>query len=193
MSIEAMQWAKAQRVGECPPGPDKTCTGGVAAKAVLLILADYADEGWSCYPGVPRIARETEQSDKSVRRAITHLTHVGLVKVERRFAAARQTSNRYVLQAVPDVPQPVDKPVDKVGTTGVDNPSPPGQSDHPPRSTGHPPLVNADQAELPPNDHGKNRGLAQVKAAPPPDPERLTRIRAARQHLTPPSTSEDPT
>ena len=48
-AYEAQVWARRQRLG-----------GDVAAKIILMILADYADEWGTCYPGVDRIAEEAE-------------------------------------------------------------------------------------------------------------------------------------
>lgn len=90
MSIEAMMWAKRQRAGG--PGP----------KVVLLVLADYADESWTCWPSQARIADETELTERSVRRCTARLVEAGLVRVEKRWAAANQTLNRYVLLHAPE-------------------------------------------------------------------------------------------
>ncbi len=73
MSVKAMAWAKAQKAG------------GPGIKAVLLVLADYADEQWSCFPGQQRIAEETEQSIRTVRAQLETLER--RVRVPKTYAA----------------------------------------------------------------------------------------------------------
>lgn len=82
----APAWAAEQRVGD------------VGTKATLLILANYADENFSCFPGQETIARETEQSVSTVRRQLKRLVGLGLVSREHRYDdAGRRTSDRYYL------------------------------------------------------------------------------------------------
>lgn len=91
MSWQASEWAKQQR------------TGSAAAKTVLLLLGDRADESHSCFPGVALLAWESEMSERSVRSAITTLREAGLIRVLRRGGAGRRgggggrRSNRYQL------------------------------------------------------------------------------------------------
>lgn len=87
-AYEAQVWARKQRLG-----------GDVAAKIILMILADYADEWGTCYPGVDRIAEEAELSRSTVLRRLKALAEAGLVTVERRAnERGHRTSNRYVLE-----------------------------------------------------------------------------------------------
>ncbi|TXH10463.1 MAG: helix-turn-helix domain-containing protein [Spirochaetes bacterium] len=87
-AYEAQVWARKQRLG-----------GDVAAKIILMILADYADEWGTCYPGVDRIAEEAELSKSTVLRRLKALAEAGLVTVERRAnERGHRTSNRYVLE-----------------------------------------------------------------------------------------------
>lgn len=87
-AYEAQVWARRQRLG-----------GDVAAKIILMILADYADEWGTCYPGVDRIAEEAELSKSTVLRRLKALAEAGLVTVERRANdRGHRTSNRYVLE-----------------------------------------------------------------------------------------------
>lgn len=87
-AYEAQVWARKQRLG-----------GDVAAKIILMILADYADEWGTCYPGVDRIAEEAELSKSTVLRRLKALAEAGLVTVERRAdGRGHRTSNRYVLE-----------------------------------------------------------------------------------------------
>lgn len=72
MSVDAISWAKAQ-----PVKPS-------AAKFVLVMLADYADEHGYCYPGQKRLAQDTSQSERSVRDHLAALERDGWIRRERR-------------------------------------------------------------------------------------------------------------
>jgi DNA-binding transcriptional ArsR family regulator len=86
----APAWAAEQRFGK---------NGGVGLHVTLLTLANYADEDFSCYPSNGRVAEETEQDERTVRRQIEILREVGLVKSERRHTdAGYRTSDRHYLQ-----------------------------------------------------------------------------------------------
>jgi len=87
VSIAAMAWAKQVRAG------------GPGIKAVLLVLADYADEAWSCWPSQQRIAEETEQSLRTVRDQLARLEQMGLIARQARFPAQGRgrLPDRYVL------------------------------------------------------------------------------------------------
>lgn len=67
-----MTWAKGQRAGS------------VAAKAVLLILADHADDVGRCFPRQAVIATMTELSERSVRDQLRTLEASGLIRREHR-------------------------------------------------------------------------------------------------------------
>ena len=85
-SHAAPAWAADNRVGH------------VGTKAVLLVLARYADDQFSCYPGQQTIADETEQSVRQVRRQIGYLEEIGLITRTRRFApGGYRSSDRYQL------------------------------------------------------------------------------------------------
>lgn len=72
--------------------------GSPSAKAVLLILADYADERWSCYPSQGRIAAESELGERTVRRVLRELEDRGLIKRQRRGdKRGNRTSDRIFL------------------------------------------------------------------------------------------------
>lgn len=73
-------------------------TGSPAAKIILLLLADRADERHSCWPSQNRLAEESEQSVESVRRHIRGLEDRGLISTERRTVPGqKRATNRYVL------------------------------------------------------------------------------------------------
>jgi DNA-binding MarR family transcriptional regulator len=73
MSAEARTWAKKQR------------TGSPAAKSVLVALADYAgSEHGECWPSQATLARETELSERAVRKYLKKLEDDGFIKRKRR-------------------------------------------------------------------------------------------------------------
>ena len=83
----APAWAHEQRLGS------------VGLKATLMLLAAYADDEFSCYPGQAKIAAETEQGVRTVRRQVELLREVGLVVSERRATNdGHRTSDRHYLQ-----------------------------------------------------------------------------------------------
>ena len=69
MSIEAINWAMRQQVG---------CSG---AKFVLWVLANKADEAWSCFPSVSLIMAETEICERSVRSHIKALADEEFIEI----------------------------------------------------------------------------------------------------------------
>ena len=78
----APNWANSQRVGD------------VGTKATLMLLAAYADENFSCFPGQERIADETEQSVRTVRRQLDVLEEVGLIEREPRYVFSEASGKR---------------------------------------------------------------------------------------------------
>jgi len=88
MSIRALNWAYEQPADM-----------GLACKATLVALANYADEHGSCYPGQELLAQMTGQSTRSVRRQIAKLKDdLKLITVEvRRSPDGSKNSNRYFL------------------------------------------------------------------------------------------------
>lgn len=86
MSIRALNWAMASR------------TGSPSRKAVLVVLADKADDQHSCFPSVATIAYETELSERSVRDQLAQLRTAGFITTQQRFnSRGTQTSTRYFL------------------------------------------------------------------------------------------------
>ena len=72
MSTQAVTAVKAHTIGS------------TAAKAILLVLADYADSEWSSFASQKRLAAEAEVGERTVRRILSDLENVGVVKRERR-------------------------------------------------------------------------------------------------------------
>jgi DNA-binding transcriptional ArsR family regulator len=89
---EAQTWARAQTVGNS------------LQKCVLIELGNYADEEWSCFPGVKQLARTIEVTDRSVRAAISSLEEAEFISIKTRIRENRShSSNRYYLNS-PDAP-----------------------------------------------------------------------------------------
>lgn len=87
MSLEAITWAY------------KTQVRSATCKAVLLVLANYADEEDSSYPSANRISSMTQLANSTVRKALDELEEDGVITREARTRGkdGGQTSNRYVI------------------------------------------------------------------------------------------------
>lgn len=86
MSNQALTWALEVRAGG--PGP----------KGVLMVLANYANADDDSYPGIDRIAHESEQSPATVKRNIEKLIDKRLISRHARGAQdGGRLSNRYHL------------------------------------------------------------------------------------------------
>jgi hypothetical protein len=106
VSIVAIAWAKSQR------------TGSPTLKAVLMAVADYADERGCAWPSQARLMQDTELSERAVRGALSELATLGFLRREhrRRQDGSRATDilwlgiNRHdapvVRQDVPELPAP---------------------------------------------------------------------------------------
>ena len=68
-----MTWAVKQKVGNA--------TG----KAILLMLANYADEAGECFPSQVRLARECECSIATVARWLKHFMEVGIIEKRKQY------------------------------------------------------------------------------------------------------------
>ena len=88
MSIWAKKWAYEQRVGQS------------GAKAVLVALAEFADETGFCFPSQPTLASMTEIKERTVRAHLKLLESKGFIAREhRRVDGGRWTSDGYMLLA----------------------------------------------------------------------------------------------
>ena len=68
------------------------------AIVVYLYLADRAGKEGTCFPSVPRIARDTGLSGRTVQRAILDLERAGFVRVDGRLRKnGADSSNLYTL------------------------------------------------------------------------------------------------
>ena len=77
MSWQATAWAQAKK------------TGSPAKKALLLVLANYADEEGVCWPAQKTLAASTEQSVDSVQRQSRQLQAIGIVRTACRWPRER--------------------------------------------------------------------------------------------------------
>lgn len=67
-------------------------------KFVLVVLADYADEANTCFPGQGLIARRTGSSVSTVHRALKRLETRKLIRREQRWRDdGKRSSDRYRL------------------------------------------------------------------------------------------------
>jgi len=86
MSLEARKWAR--RIGGL----------SIAAKAVLMALADHADAEGKAWPKLKTLGEATSMTERHVRRQIGVLEERGLLAREDRFRRdGGQTSNIYRL------------------------------------------------------------------------------------------------
>lgn len=90
MSFEAMKWASEQEAG--------TSTN----KLLLLLLANYADQDFTCFPSIKKLAVMAECGESTVRRSLKDLAKRDLIEIRTRFEPygerCRQTSNIYTLR-----------------------------------------------------------------------------------------------
>lgn len=71
------------------------------AIVVYMYLADRAGQKDNCFPGVPRIARDTGLSERTVQRAVQDLKKAGFIQVkERQRWNGADSSNLYTLNNV---------------------------------------------------------------------------------------------
>ena len=111
MSFEAMKWASEQKAGNS------------TNKCILWILANYADQDFTCFPSIKKIANMAECSESTARRSLHDLRKKSLIEIRERYQAYgdknRQTSNVYILKVdcqidtLPPVkltPTPLSKP-----------------------------------------------------------------------------------
>lgn len=120
MSLEARNWAR--RIGGL----------SIAAKAVLMALADHADAEGKAWPKLKTLAEITSMTERHVRRQIGVLEGRGLVMREDRFRKdGGQTSNIYRLaieRPTPSGPPPKDAPSRGRRTIASDQGTPPEPS-----------------------------------------------------------------
>jgi len=68
-------------------------------KAVLLVLANYADEEMKCWPSVARLAKEACMNERTCQRALAELERLGFITRQvRPCADGRQRTSLYTLR-----------------------------------------------------------------------------------------------
>ena len=78
-----------------------------AAKAVLMVLANHANDKHEAWPSTSRICRQTGFADRTVHRAVNALEAAGYISRERRFRDdGSQTSNIFRLNMTPEAMSP---------------------------------------------------------------------------------------
>lgn len=91
MSLYAIKWAYDQRVGK--PGP----------KAVLVALANFANEDGRCWPGQETLAAMTDMDQRTVRRSVDFLESHNFIRREKRHdKQGHRAPDIYELLAAPE-------------------------------------------------------------------------------------------
>ncbi|NIK50289.1 helix-turn-helix domain-containing protein [Xanthomonas arboricola] len=161
-------------------------------KAVLISMADQANDDGVCWPAVGTIARRCCLSERAVRSAMDHLEAVGILARERRF---NSSSNYTVTPAKYDESKSPAKGKRKVGKAAISGAAP-GAGDAPhaggapdapqgaPAAGGPAPGAGLDLHGAPPNRHitliepsGEPSSPACLAAPPAADAE--TELQAA--------------
>lgn len=83
-----------------PDGGDAV-RGSTQRHVALTLSLHMSERGDSCFPGVPRIAREAGLADRSVQRALRALETSGWLRIEQRKSDGENESNLY-FATVPD-------------------------------------------------------------------------------------------
>ena len=80
----------------------KKVAGSSKNKLILLLLANYADQQFTCFPSIKRLAMMAECCESTVRRSLKDLEKRGLIEIKPRYEPygdrCRQTSNIYTLR-----------------------------------------------------------------------------------------------
>lgn len=81
MSIQAVNWAIEQRVGD------------PTLKILLLAICNYTNENDECWPSQAVLARDSEVSDRTIRRALKKLVDLGFIETQSRERAGGGNSS----------------------------------------------------------------------------------------------------
>lgn len=104
MSIQAVAWAISQRVGS-PTG-----------KALLICLANYANEKGECWPSQTTIAREAELGERATRDWLQKLETQGLItRTRRNRRDGSRTSDLIQLAISAKIDAETDQPAKSAG------------------------------------------------------------------------------
>lgn len=139
MSVEAINWAVQQDVR----GP---------AKCVLIVLANRANGGDTCWPSLDRISYESGVSKRTVQNAIAALENLRLIEKN-----PNGRGNIYTLQMAHVLPQTQELP--------QTNDAPPAMTDAPPAMTD----ASGASTDAPPatKPKGNQKNRKEPKEAPP--------------------------
>lgn len=86
MSYQALAWARSIK------------TGSFATKAILMAIANYADENGTCFPSQAQLADDTELSKRTIVRSMEILEEAGLLSRSRRHRSdGTRTSDLIIL------------------------------------------------------------------------------------------------
>lgn len=125
MSAEATTWAYRVTVVAESAAAARDVRLGMAAKFLLVTLANYSDQEHSSFPSIDRLAEMMSCSRRTVSGALRELEKWGLVTVEkRRRTNGSQTSSRYYLPVAnwaPRSPQSADSAPCELVPEPVDN------------------------------------------------------------------------
>lgn len=149
---------------------------GPGIKAVIMALANYADENHECFPGQELIARQTCQSTRTVQRHLARLVELGLLeKRARGGSGGGRWSNWYHL----NVGRQYDKlsPSPQGNTTSVTGATRHLEQGYPPPVAEEPSLRTTTR-EPPPEENAEQSSAAPealfdvpaTKPGPQPDP-----------------------
>jgi hypothetical protein len=160
--------------------------GGVSEKAVALVLADYADDAWSCFPSQARIAAEAEVGERTVRRILAAFADRGLACREARYKDGHRTSDRIYLypDAIEELPATV--AATSIPANGASIPA--NHDSHTGQALAGEPLVEPSEEPTPPLPPKGGRSSSSPRAMGtnprgprPPDPiEAMQRAAAER-------------
>ena len=93
MSFQAMAWAIKQKAGNA--------TG----KAVLLMLANYADEDGICFPSQNTLANECECSTRAISNWLKRFEEAGLIARETRYGQLGYRTSDVIRLSIKSLPE----------------------------------------------------------------------------------------
>lgn len=158
MSNDVLNWAK------------RVTAGGQTRKAVLLLLADYADEKGRAWPSQGTLAETLEMSERTVRTAIKELVEAGIIgrKARWRDDGTRGTDIlKFDMDAVNRNELPViDQPANGAETTGKSRQINRQMAPTLPAA----PAANPSQGEPPQGNHQSNSSEANASGTADAEP-----------------------
>jgi hypothetical protein len=124
-------------------------------KAVLISLADNANDEGVCWPSVARIAQRTCLGERTVQTAIKWLTQVGLLEIRERMGR----STVYTLTAASYAPPQEMHPA-------TDAPPPPQLTTETPAAAAPRTVIEPSSEPSPLGDGSKSEAMAKPKCSP---------------------------